>query len=77
MNDRTRIHMEVPPSFRELCEKVAEYSNAQSLTEMFRRAVRIYARLMWALRGGKRLAIIDEDGKVVEFIVAETDEVPW
>jgi hypothetical protein len=51
MNDKIRIHMEVAQSFRDLCEKTTEYSNAPNLTEMFRRAVRIYARLMWAIAG--------------------------
>ena len=68
MSEKTRvpIHLEVSPTVRKRLERLVEVTEAESMTEVFRRALALYEVVLLEQRGGRRLLLEEKDGNTVE-----------
>jgi Arc/MetJ-type ribon-helix-helix transcriptional regulator len=64
-----RITMEVPDSVRERLDRLKVMSEAASITEVVRRALRVYELLLEADLSGSSVLLEDSDGRVRQVVV--------
>ncbi len=61
---RVRLNLTVTPRVRERLEKIQSESEAETLTEVVRRALAVYEDLLSVRRAGGRIIIESADGVV-------------
>lgn len=67
---RSRLHLELPERVRNRLEEIRVLSEADSLTEVVRRALAVYDVLLVAVRDRKeRVVLRSEDGKERELVI--------
>ena len=67
---RARLHLEVPDRVRERIEHLRELSDADSITDVIRRALAVYDAVLTASREEGRTVIIrDRDGTERELLI--------
>lgn len=69
---RVRLSIEVPETVRDLIEVLRVETEADSLTEVIRKALRVYAYAVRAKKSeGRSLFIRDADGTMRELLLVE------
>ncbi|MDC3955182.1 hypothetical protein [Polyangium jinanense] len=69
-DEKVRLNLEVPKRVRERLERVQEMSEADSLTEVIRRALTLYDALLTTAREDKgKLLVRYEDGSERELML--------
>lgn len=67
---RSRLHLELPERVRNRLEEIRVLSEADSLTEVVRRALAVYDVLLVAVRDRKETVVLrSEDGKERELVI--------
>jgi len=67
---RSRLHLELPERVRNRLEEIRVLSEADSLTEVVRRALAVYDVLLVAVRDRKEKVVLrSEDGKERELVI--------
>lgn len=65
-NPKGRLNLAVSESTKKQIAGLKKLLDADSQTEVVRRAVQLYAEMLLAKRAGKRLLIVDKDDRKTE-----------
>lgn len=65
-NPKGRLNLAVSESTKKQIAGLKKFLDADSQTEVVRRAVQLYAEMLLAKRAGKRLLIVDKDDRKTE-----------
>lgn len=60
--EKVRLNLEVTPEVRARLERLKDQTDAESLTEVFRRALTIYEFIAAHYRDGGTVVLVSEDG---------------
>jgi len=68
--NRVRLHVDLPKIVKEHVEELRVLTNAESLGEVFRRAIAVYDLLVTETRDGKSVVVLrDRDGREREIVI--------
>jgi hypothetical protein len=67
--DRKRLQIDSSPEEIEALEKLRDRIGAKTNAEAFRRAVKLLEFIISSQEGGKKLAVVDENGQAIQLII--------